>query len=80
MHEILKKVVLVSVNNIMNIAFCDICLINLKTGMKYSLKFQHFNFFLFIFFLLGLGLVYPFLQLGWWNSLCSYQVILVFDG
>ena len=25
----------------MNIAFCDICFINLKTGMKYSLKFQH---------------------------------------
>ena len=32
---------LVIVNNIMNIAFYDICFINLKKGMKYSWKFQH---------------------------------------
>ena len=41
MPEILKKVVLVFVNKITNIAFYDICLINLKTEMKYSLQFQH---------------------------------------
>ena len=29
------------VNNIMTIAFVDICFINLKTEMKYSLPFQH---------------------------------------
>ena len=28
------------VNNIMNIAFYDICFIELKTEIKYSLKFQ----------------------------------------
>ena len=33
----IKKVVLVFVNNIMNIAFVDICFIYLKTEMK----FQH---------------------------------------
>ena len=37
----IKKVVLVFVNNIMNIAFVDICFIYLKTEMKYSLQFQH---------------------------------------
>ena len=41
MPEILKKVVLVFVNNIMNTAFVDIYIINLKTEMKYSLQFQH---------------------------------------
>ena len=40
MPEILKKVVLVFVNNIMNTAFVDIYIINLKTEMKYSLQFQ----------------------------------------
>ena len=29
------------VNNIMTIAFVDICFINLKIEMKYSLPFQH---------------------------------------
>ena len=37
----INKVVFVFVNNIMNIAFYDICIINLKTEMKYSLQFQH---------------------------------------
>ena len=37
----IKKVVLVFVNNIMYIAFVDICFIYLKTEMKYSLQFQH---------------------------------------
>ena len=37
----IKKVVLVFVNNIMKIAFVDICFIYLKTEMKYSLQFQH---------------------------------------
>ena len=37
----IKKVVLVFVNNIMNKASVDICFINLKTEMKYSLQFQH---------------------------------------
>ena len=37
----IKKLVLVFVNNIMNIAFVDICFIYLKTEMKYSLQFQH---------------------------------------
>ena len=37
----IKNVVLVFVNNIMNIAFVDICFINLNTEMKYSLQFQH---------------------------------------
>ena len=37
----IKKVVLVFVNNIMNIAFVDNCFIYLKTEMKYSLQFQH---------------------------------------
>ena len=47
-------------NNIMNIAFCDICFINLKTGMKYSLKFQHCEISMgqtgyIVLFLLNLG-------------------------
>ena len=37
----IKNVVLVFVNNIMKTAFYDICFINLKTEMKYSLQFQH---------------------------------------
>ena len=37
----IKNVVLVFVNNIMNIAFVDICFIDLNTEMKYSLQFQH---------------------------------------
>ena len=46
--------------NIMNIAFCDICFINLKTGMKYSLKFQHCEISIgqtayIVLFLLNLG-------------------------
>ena len=41
MPEILKYVVIVFVNNIMNIAFCAICFINLKTGIKCSLKYHH---------------------------------------
>ena len=50
------------VNNIMNIAFCDICFINLKTGMKYSLKFQHCENSMgqigyIVLFLLNLGLI-----------------------
>ena len=32
---------LVFVNNIMSIAFCDTCFINLKTEIKYSLNLQH---------------------------------------
>ena len=50
------------VNDIMNIAFCDICLINLKTGMKYSLKFQHCEIYMgqigyIVLFFLNLGLI-----------------------
>ena len=50
------------VNNIMNIAFCDICFINLKTGMKYSLKFQYCEISMgqicyIVLFLLNLGLI-----------------------
>ena len=41
MPEILKKEVFVFVHNIMNIAFYDICFINLKIEMNYSLQFQH---------------------------------------
>ena len=37
----IKKVVLVFVNIIMNIAFVDICFNNLKKEMKNSLQFQH---------------------------------------
>ena len=37
----IKKDVLVFVNNIMKIAFVDICFINLKTEIKYSLQFHH---------------------------------------
>ena len=44
MSEILKKVVFVFVHNIMNIAFYDICFINLKIEMNYSLQFQHCEF------------------------------------
>ena len=49
------------VNDIMNIAFCDICFINLKTGMKYSLKLQHWEISrgqtgYIVLFLLNLGL------------------------
>ena len=48
------------VNNIMNIAFCDISFINLKTGIKYSLKCQHCEISMrqtgyIVLFLLNLG-------------------------
>ena len=39
--RIIKKVVFVFVHNIMNLAFYDICFINLKIEMNYSLQFQH---------------------------------------
>ena len=63
MSEILKKVVFVFVHNIMNIAFYDICFINLKIEMNYSLQFQHCEFsmggigYIVLIFLLNLGLI-----------------------
>ena len=46
----------------MNIAFYDICFIDLKTEMKYSLKFQHCEISMgqigyIVLFLLNLGLI-----------------------
>ena len=53
---------LVFVNNIMSIAFCDTCFINLKTEMKYSLNLQHCELYMgqigcIVLFLLNLGLI-----------------------
>ena len=50
------------VNNIMSIAFCDTCFINLKTEMKYSLNIQHCELSMgqigcIVLFLLNLGLI-----------------------
>ena len=50
------------VNNIMSIAFCDTCFINLKTEMKYSLNLQHRELSMgqigcIVLFLLNLGLI-----------------------
>ena len=51
---------LVFVNNIMSIAFCDTCFINLKTEIKYSLNLQHCEISMgqigyIVLFLLNLG-------------------------
>ena len=59
----IKKVVLVFVHNIMNIAFNDSCFINLKTEMKYSLQYQHCKIsmgqigYIVLISLLNLGLI-----------------------
>ena len=59
----IKKVVLVFVHNIMNIAFYDICFINLKTEMKYNLQYQHCKIsmgqigYIVLISLLNLGLI-----------------------
>ena len=51
------------VHNIMNIAFYDICFINLKIEMNYSLQFQHCEISIgqigynVLIFLLNLGLI-----------------------
>ena len=50
------------VNNIMSIAFCDTCFINLKTEMKYRLNLQHCELYMgqigcIVLFLLNLGLI-----------------------
>ena len=59
----IKKEVFVFVHNIMNIAFYDICFINLKIEMNYSLQFQHCEISIgqigynVLIFLLNLGLI-----------------------
>ena len=59
----IKKVVFVFVHNIMNIAFYDICFINLKIEMNDSLQFQHCEIsmgqigYIVLIFLLNLGLI-----------------------